>query len=200
MYDQAPEISNIKLLFKKGGKKGLWTNPTGVPKFIEEFLKQQIVLQNIKSAVVTLSDRASAKIYDDESGKIISEILTKNGAEIVDYKIIPDEESLITETIKKICDEKNPQLIITTGGTGISSRDNTPEAIKKLTSRTIPGIGELLRINGAKFTKHSWSSRSLAAIYQKTLIITLPGSPKAVRESMDCLLPLLPHLISGKHD
>ncbi len=209
MYDPAPEISDIRLLFKKGGKKGLWTNPRGVPQWVEDFIKKEFLpekplLQNVRTSIITISDRAAAGVYEDESGKVIESILKNEGSEIVSYKIVADEKNLIKEAIEKICNEERPQLIITTGGTGVSSRDVTPEAIRELTSHIIPGVGELLRINGAKFTKNSWSSRSLAAVYSGSLLIALPGRPKAVKESLDCLLPILPHLIQTisdkKHD
>lgn len=203
MYDPAPEISDIRLLMKKGGKKGLWFNPKGVPSWVKEMFEKEPLLNDVKVAIVTMSDRAADGVYEDESGKIIKEILSTEKAEIIAAKIIKDEKDLIVKTVKDLCAE-NAKLIITTGGTGISERDVTPEALQEICGRFIPGIGELLRSNGAKFTQHSWSSRSCAGIIEKTLIISLPGSPKAVQESLDSLLPLIPHLLNTiagkKHD
>ena len=91
--------------------------------------------------------------------------------------------------------DKRPQLIITSGGTGIASRDIAPETILSLGGREIPGIGELLRLYGSKFTQFSWGSRSLAVVVERCLVIALPGSSNAVREGVECLLPLLSHLV-----
>ena len=203
MYDPAPLISDIRLLMKQGGKKGLWFNPNGVPDFVRDMFKQEESLSDVKAAIITMSDRAASGTYEDESGKVINDVLGSAKVKIIDYKIIKDDKELIIKTIKDLY-SKTPQLIITTGGTGISGRDVTPDALKEICCRFIPGIGELLRINGAKFTKHSWSSRSTAGIIGKTLVISLAGSPKAVKESLDCLMPLIPHLLNTikgkKHD
>ncbi len=195
MYDPEPEIYDVRLLFKSGGKKGVWTNSKGIPSWIRnEFVNNDLLPDGTKAAVVTISDRASDGIYEDKSGKLLGEILTKAGAKIIGSKLVKDEQNLIAATITDLIKER-PQLIITTGGTGLSARDVTPEAFDSICSRLIPGIGEYLRINGAKFTQNSWSSRSKAGVVDQTLIITLPGNPKAVKESLDCLLPILPHLI-----
>lgn len=204
MYDPEPEIYDIRLLFKSGGKKGIWTNSKGIPSWIrDEFIKNVLLLDGKKAAVITISDRASDGIYEDKSGKLLSEILTGAGAKIINYKLVKDEQDLIAAAISDLVKER-PHLIITTGGTGLSGRDVTPEAFDSICTRLIPGIGEYLRINGAQYTKHSWSSRSKAGVIDQTLIITLPGNPKAVNESLNCLLPILPHLIQTiageKHD
>lgn len=199
MVDPAPEIYDIRLLFKKGGKKGVWTNPTcEIPDWIKkDFVGENKLLSEIKVAVITASDRAAEGVYEDESGKLLQEIFTKSGAKIISYEVVKDEEELIFNAVKKLLSaQEKPQLIVTTGGTGISKRDVTPEILQKICQKILPGIGELLRINGAKFTPHSWSSRSVAGVVDDVLIISLPGNPKAVQESCDCLLPLLPHLVA----
>ena len=109
--------------------------------------------------------------------------------------IIPDDKNTLIENIMSICDNHKTQLLFTTGGTGVSSRDITPETIESICSKMIPGIGELLRLNGAQYTPHSWSSRSCAGIYKNTLIISLPGSLKAVQQGLQVLSPLLPHFM-----
>ncbi len=205
MYDPTPEISNIRLLMKKGGKKGLWFNPNGVPDFVRNIFEEEKLLNDVSASIITISDRAADGIYEDESGKLIGRILEENQAQINHYQIIKDEQELISCAIQDLCSKETaPNLIITTGGTGVSKRDVTPESLKTICNRLIPGIGELLRINGAQFTKNSWSSRSIAGIINKTLVIALPGSPKAVTESLDCLLPIIPHLLKTikgeKHD
>ncbi len=198
MVEPNLNISNIRLLAKSGGKKGLWLNPEDVPQDILHLVQPPLeqVLSGKKALVITLSDRASRGEYEDKSGVILQEILASYGAEISSRIVIPDD----AETIKsKITDGINsfaPDLIICTGGTGVSKRDVTPEAVHKLFEKEIPGVGELLRSDGAKYTALSWSSRAIAGIIGKTLIVTLPGNPKAVKEGMSALMPeLIPHLI-----
>lgn len=191
------EIGNIKLLLKIGGKSGIWLNPNGVPPWILKLVPQtqEKIFQNINISIITLSDRAYKGVYEDKSGRFIKEYCTELGATITKTTIIPDNENILTENILSICLNTQTQLIITTGGTGLSNKDITPETIEKICTKMIPGIGELLRQHGAQFTQHSWSSRSCAGIYQKTLIISLPGSMKAVEQGLQVLTPLIPHFI-----
>lgn len=187
------QINNINLLLKIGGKSGVWINPTGVPAWVLELIpSKNNSLDGMYFSVVTLSDRASAGVYEDKSGNYIKEYLIAQGGSCINYKLIPDDKNILTETILSLSES---QLIITTGGTGVSERDITPETIGAICHKMIPGIGELLRSNGAQFTPHSWSSRSCAGIYKNTLIISLPGSLKAVEQGMQVLTPLLPHII-----
>lgn len=198
MVEPNLNISNIQLLAKSGGKKGLWLNPNGVPQFVLEIIQPQLeqVLFGRKSVVITLSDRASKGEYQDESGVILKEILLGYGSEISDYLVIPDEAELIKSTIRDKIKSLAPDLIICTGGTGISKRDVTPEAVCELFEKEIPGVGELLRSDGAKYTPLSWSSRAVAGTIGETIVVTLPGNPKAVKEGMSALMPkLIPHLI-----
>lgn len=197
MIEPNLKIGDVSLLLKIGGKSGIWFNPDGIPEFAKSFIpKMTPQLENRKVAILTLSDRASQGIYDDKSGQNLQNILNSNGANLVEYKIIPDETTQLQENIKNIIATHNPHLIICTGGTGVSERDITPEAITPLFDKTIPGIGELLRIDGAKYTELSWSSRAIGGVIAQTLVITLPGNPKAVIEGLDALIPkLIPHLI-----
>lgn len=198
MIEDDLQINNIKLLAKLGGKKGLWLNPEGVPEWIMQVIKPETpkVLNTRKAVVITLSDRASKGEYEDKSGKILQEILTAYGAEIEGYKVIPDDLETIKTTITESIKSNAPDLIICTGGTGVSERDVTPEAVKELFDKEISGVGELLRNDGAKYTPLSWSSRAIAGVIGKTLVVTLPGNPVAVKEGMSALLPdLIPHLI-----
>ena len=122
--------------------------------------------------------------------------LQKDGCRICDYQVISDDKEKIAKTVLEMVKTHQPHLIITTGGTGVSPRDFTPEALLPLFDKTIEGIGELLRYDGAKYTPLSWSSRAVAGLIGSTLVITLAGSPKAVTEGMGALLPkLIPHLI-----
>ncbi len=198
MVEPDLRIDDIKLLAKLGGKKGLWLNPAGVPEWIMNALQpaKEQVLSGRRAAVITMSDRAHKGEYEDKSGVVLKEILTGYGAVISDYNVIPDEVDSIQKQIENIIKINAPELIICTGGTGVSERDVTPEALSKLFDKEIPGVGELLRNDGSKYTALSWSSRAVAGVIGRTLIITLPGNPAAVKEGMDALLPkLIPHLI-----
>jgi len=198
MIEANLQIGSVQLLAKKGGKSGLWLSPSGVPDWIMEMLNPpaQPVLTGRKAAVLTLSDRAAKGEYEDVSGAVLKVILQKAGGSICDYQVIPDDKEGIAATVRKIVQSHAPHLIVTTGGTGVSPRDYTPEALRPLFDKEIPGVGELLRGDGAQYTPLSWSSRAVAGIIDKTLVITLPGNPAAVEEGLGALLPkLIPHLI-----
>lgn len=156
-------------------------------------------LSGVKSAVITLSDRACAGVYDDTSGHSICNALKSIGSNVVAYQVLPDDEKQLQDKIFAIINEFKPTLIITTGGTGMGKRDITPEAIIAIADKTLPGIGELLRTYGSQFTPYSWISRSLAAVVKNTLVICLPGSERAVKEGLACLSPVLSHLSSILH-
>ncbi len=143
-------------------------------------------------AIITVSDKGSRGEREDKSGKVIEELL-KTWAEIVSYSIIPDEK----EDIKKelIANVDKVDLILTNGGTGLHPRDVTPEATLEIIDKEVPGIAEVMRMEGFKKTKQAILSRAVAGIKGKTLIINLPGSPKAVRESLEVILEALPHAI-----
>jgi len=145
--------------------------------------------------ILTVSDRGAKGEYKDRSGPIIAEIIgDATDWQISHRAIVPDEIEIIANTLSQWCDE-NVQLILTTGGTGFSPRDITPEATHQVIEREAPGIAEGLRSESLKITRHAMLSRGIAGIRRQTLIINLPGSPKAVRENMDMLLPILPHAL-----
>lgn len=206
MVEPALTIGDARLLLKTGGKHGVWICPDGMPDWLRaEFAPAPArPLAGCRAAVVTLSDRAACGVYPDRSGPILADALADAGAEVIATAIVPDDEETVTATLASLTAERWPDLIVTTGGTGIAPRDVTPEAIRRLHGREIPGIGELLRQNGARFTPNAWSSRAIAAAVEGSLVIALPGSPKAVTQGLECLLPLVPHLLdmlAGKgHD
>jgi molybdopterin adenylyltransferase len=145
--------------------------------------------------ILTVSDRGAKGEYEDRSGPVIAEIITQtDGWQVSHRAIVPDEIAVIADTLRQWCAE-NVQLILTTGGTGFSPRDITPEATRQVIDREAPGIAEGLRAESLKITKHAMLSRGIAGMRGQTLIINLPGSPKAVRENMDVLLPILPHAL-----
>lgn len=191
-------VGEIKLLAKKGGKSGLWLNPAGVPDWVMKLVnpKTEPRLQGRRVAVLTLSDRASRGEYTDESGALLKTTLEDDGAEVCEYRVIPDEREGLIAAVQEIIAKHQPHLFITTGGTGVSPRDVTPDALTPLFDKTIPGIGELLRNDGAQYTPLSWSSRAVGGVIGSTLVVTLPGNPAAVNEGLSALLPkLIPHLI-----
>ena len=144
-------------------------------------------------AVITVSDRCSRGEREDASGNVIREIAESHGYKTASYAILPDEQSLLEKEMARICDEGLADLILTTGGTGFSQRDRTPEATLAVAERVVPGIPEAMRTQGMGITKRAMLSRAVAAIRGKTLIVNLPGSPKAVRENLEFVINELKH-------
>ena len=146
-----------------------------------------------RAAVITLSDRCSRGECEDKSGPVIVERLKQYGYVLVETRILCDDKKIITEHLCRICDQNQPDLIITTGGTGFSPRDNAPEATLAVADRLAPGIAEAIRAYSMTITPRAMLSRGVSVIRGRTLIINLPGSVKAVGESMDCFMDTLPH-------
>ena len=143
--------------------------------------------------IITASDKGSKGERVDESGPKIKEIVSGFGYKVVYYKVLPDDKDIISNEMKRLCDENTVDLILTTGGTGFSKRDNTPEATLEIAEKLVPGISEAIRNYSMQFTKKAMLSRGVSAIRKETLIINMPGSPKAVIESMECIMPALNH-------
>lgn len=143
-------------------------------------------------SIITVSDKGSKGEREDKSGKVIEEVLSPL-FEIVSYAIVPDEKEQIKEAILSNVDRVD--LILTNGGTGLHPRDVTPDATLEVIEREVPGIAEAMRAEGAKKTKTAILSRAVSGIKGKTLIINLPGSPKAVRESLEAIIDAIPHAI-----
>ncbi len=155
----------------------------------------------IRVGILTVSDRSFRGERADESGPTIRRLLEAHlDSEIAAEGIVPDERRAIAAELVEWCDEKKLDLILTTGGTGFGPRDITPEATKDVIERETPGFPEAMRMEGFKITPHALLSRATAGIRGKTLIINLPGSPKAVREGLELILPAIPHAISTLTD
>jgi molybdenum cofactor synthesis domain-containing protein len=149
----------------------------------------------VKVGILTASDKGSKGERTDESGKVIAEAVKRIQGEVAVYKIVPDDREVISSTLKEMADEYKADLILTTGGTGFSPRDITPEATLDVIDRHVPGIPEAMRLRSLEITDRAMLSRATAGIRNKTLIINLPGSPKAVSESLEVVLPVLTHAI-----
>lgn len=145
------------------------------------------------AAVITLSDRASQGIYEDQSGPVITEFLKNQGMIVEEQLLLPDGRPELEKEIKRLADQRQISLILTTGGTGFSERDCTPEATKAVCEREVPGIPEALRSYSLSITKKAMFSRQAAGIRKKSLVINLPGSPKACKENLEYLFPDLFH-------
>ena len=149
----------------------------------------------IRTAVLTISDSCADGKRRDLSGQAIVDFLPGDRFEICQRKIIPDNQQIIAEELKKYSDKDKIDIVLTTGGTGLGPRDVTPEATVSICEKIVPGLGEILRAESYKRTPNAVLSRSVAGIRHNTLIINLPGSPKAVRECLEIIMDVLPHAI-----
>lgn len=146
-------------------------------------------------AVLTLSSKGARGEREDTSGFYLKETLQQAGYTLVEYRILPDQEQLIVDTLLEFVDEKKISLIITTGGTGVSPSDVTPEAMIRVLHREIPGMAEMMRLASMKKTSRAMLSRSKVGIRNQSLIVNLPGSLKAVRENLAVIVDVLPHAL-----
>jgi cyclic pyranopterin monophosphate synthase len=185
--DKKITINSIRLIEKKGGKSD----------FKEKFLR------TLKAAVVVCSDSISAGKKEDRAGKAIIARLEKLNISIGEYSVIPDETEDISKKVRALVDAKN-DIVIFTGGTGLSPRDVTPEAIRPLLEREVPGIAEAMRSYGQQRTPYSMVSRSVAGLIGDTLVLALPGSTRGAEESMDAIFPSVLHIFrvmeASRHD
>jgi len=175
--DETLAIESIKLLSKSGGLKD----------FYEKYDKP------LSAVVIVISDSVSKGERSDKSGKLAVERLKESGFEVVDYRVIPDDPSQIESSLVRGCDELKADLVLTSGGTGLGPRDTTPESTRKVLEKEIIGISEALRMHGQRRTPLSMLSRGAAGVRGKSVVVNLPGSAKAVSESLDALLPGILH-------
>jgi molybdenum cofactor synthesis domain-containing protein len=153
----------------------------------------------IRTAILTISDMCSKGKREDKSGQTIKEMLHEDIYEVCQKTIIPDDYETITRTLRQFSDVLQARVVLTTGGTGLGPRDVTPEATIAVCDRRVPGISEILRCESYKKTPYAVLSRAVSVMRNHTLIINLPGSPKAVRECMEIILQVLPHAVDMMH-
>ncbi|MEW6399088.1 MAG: MogA/MoaB family molybdenum cofactor biosynthesis protein [Bacillota bacterium] len=151
--------------------------------------------RRIRAGILTASDSAYRGERQDESGPVIAAILEKAGMEIVHQKVLPDDEGALAVELKYMADGLGLDVVLTTGGTGLGPRDRTPEATRAVIDREVPGITEAVRAAGLRKTPHAMLSRAVAGVRGSTLIVNLPGSPRAAQENLEVLMPALGHAV-----
>ncbi len=177
MLDESMEIQGVRLRSKTGGKS--------------DFAEQ--LRTPLRAGVLVMSDSISSGKKTDRSGNIIVNRLRAAEVNVQEYLVIPDDPAMISQIVRNWCDQREFDLVVTTGGTGFSPRDRTPEAMRDVIEIEVPGIAEAIRAHGQARTPYSMLSRSLAGIRRETIIICLPGSTRGVEESLDAIMPALNH-------
>ena len=181
MVDELMQIESVVLVSKKGGKSDLAPEIKGEGK------------GHYRAAVMVFSDTAAKGKAEDSSGKIIVEFLKELAFDIVEYSVFPDDESEIVPAVRRCCDDLQVNLLITTGGTGLSPRDVTPEALNRLIERPLPGVAEAIRNYGQERNSFAMLSRGVAGVRHKTVIISLPGAMTAVEDGLTAIFPAITH-------
>lgn len=155
---------------------------------------------SIRFGILTLSDRSSQGEREDASGPALTRLILAEGWSVAKQQILPDNESAIRELLIEWADSNEMDVVLTTGGTGFSPRDVTPEATRAVIDREAPGLAEVMRAESLKITPHAMLSRVVTGIRKKTLIINLPGSPKGAVENLQAVIPVIPHAVQLLRD
>lgn len=194
--EPALEISGIRLLFKEGGKRGVWLHPQGMDDAERERFRPRPPkgLEGARCAVVTLSDRASAGVYEDRSGPALVEGLRALGGDVVATDVLADGIEPLVEHLRALAAD-DVRLCLCTGGTGLGPRDLAPEALQALGGRRVDGLAQMLRALSAQHTPMGWLSRAEVVQLGRMLVFALPGSPRAAAQCLDMLAPLLAHAL-----
>jgi len=150
----------------------------------------------IKAGILIISDKGARGLREDESGKVVRRLLEEHGFEVVKQDIVPDDQQQIAETLVRWVDGERISLIITSGGTGLSPRDVTPQATEQVIDYPVPGMAEAMRAESLKKTPHAMISRAMVGVRKASLIINLPGSPRGAEENLSVVLPALDHGLS----
>lgn len=149
----------------------------------------------MKVAILTISDRCAAGEAEDKSGEYLCSRMAQLGNEVIAYLVVPDDREQISCRLIEFTDQSGAELVLTTGGTGLAPGDVTPEATRAVIEKEVPGLGEAMRAQGWKSTPHALLSRAVVGIRGKSLIVNLPGSTRGARESLEAILPTIPHAV-----
>lgn len=193
----ALSIGGVHLLFKEGGKSGLWQHPDGLSADEVEWYRPRAPasLRGARCAVLTLSDRASAGLSEDRSGPVLAQGLTALGGSVEVQDLLPDGIEPLASRLRALA-QLGVRLCLCTGGTGLSPRDLSPEALASVADRAVPGLAEMFRAHSSQHTALAWLSRASAGLVGTLLVVVLPGSPKAAAQSIDILGPILAHALA----
>ena len=191
--DPVLTISDVRLNQKEGGKSGLWRHPEY--RAPETSAADLTPLADVRAAVITVSDRCARGEAADRSGPELAALCARAGAVLGAQLVVPDDAQAIQRAVLGLVREQGVRLVLTTGGTGLSPRDVTPEALAGLFTKSVPGVGECLRSDGSRHLPAAWLSRSGAGLIDRALVVYLPGSPRAVAQAWPRLLELIPHAL-----